>query len=233
MTEFIHYLPNPAAITTLNFEFLDVNDAMLADIKADSKMDALAFLTENFLTNVGCKAIHLNELETSGKICNEKMMLKSFDNSYDLRNVNLTLMHGECKYIFIETFGTFKNQVFFIEKVSNLIKELGKLDTSLNKNGKHLLDKLIKEETEKLKLYIRDRKVRNINEGFKKQLSILSENDMKVCIQIISGFSAQEIAILNETTLNNTRVMLHRICRKLNIESRIELKNYLAKIMTY
>lgn len=229
LTKFIHYLHNPAAIATLDFVFLDVNDEMINDIKAPSKDLALTFLTENFLVNNECKVLHLEELNKEGKICNQKMMVRKFGNNYDLRNVNYTLITGEQKLIFIETFGAFKNQMFFIEKISSLLKEIKKLDVSLNKNGKPILDEIIKGESENLKQFIDEKQIANAKGSISNHYPFLTENEIEFCVLIISGFSTQDIAIFQETTINNTRVVIHRICKKFNVENRMDLKNYIMR----
>jgi len=223
MTDFIHSLMLPTCVCTFDGELIDANQAMVADSKACSKFQ---LLNHNFIDLMVDKTKQhsiVDVLLSGNSVHDQHILLKFFDNTVDARITNVTLLSAPKKWMLMQYYKHELGHQPFIEKYELLLQEVHKIKPYLNKYGQTELIRICDQHKQHLAEGRHKTCVEYIAHQLLNKYPCLSPSDLHICAFISLGFSSHEIVHFLGCTLNNLRVHLHRICKKIKVSSREEL----------
>ena len=128
-----------------------------------------------------------------------------------------------------EDISNIENQehVEFWEKYNVIISEIKKLNPYLNNSGKKKLTNIF-DKAFSLNLYSPQSSLIIEKASFLNLKKYkLTNTELYICVLISLNFSNIEIVHLSNFSANYIRVTIHRICKKINVENRKELENFL------
>ncbi len=223
MTDFIHYLDTPACIVSFDGETIDANDLMVKDSRAASKEQFLSFMSYELCVDKNRHAELLKILLAGGTFRNQKVILKFFDNTYGVRTTNVSILSKEKRLLLFQNYGSYEISSDFVDKYNAVLNDFNKLKPYLNAQGKTLLTELYSGYYTKMNALEHNADNFSITKELSALYPQLTTNELYFCALLQSGFTSKEISLLIDFNPNKVRVTIHRICKKLNIESRNKL----------
>jgi len=232
MSDIIHKLGTPAGIVTFEGEVIDVNDWLLSDSRADSKLQILNYSIFDLNVDNTRHNEVIDYLIEKKVIQNQKALVRTFDGNIVERIFNATLLSEERRLILYQNYGSFDTQLSTVDYSGRLLKDFKKLYPYLNKVGKEVFNQVIEVHKSIINKSTQQAQIESISKKIDLSFSKLTQSEKYFSSMIAMGFSPKEIEHVSGFSPVTIRVNIHRICEKYDIDNRDELFCMLKQTVT-
>lgn len=230
--DFIHNLATPGGIISFDGEIKDINDSLLYDSYADSKLQIMNYCIFDLMVDSTKHDALVDILLHKKVIKNQSILVRTFDGKIIERNFNLSLISEESKLVFYQNYGSFGSQFSQIDYSGRLLKDIKKLYPFLNKAGKEVFNQIIEAHQNIVDRSTQHGQIENVTKKVASHFPKLTPSEKYFCALISLGFTSKEMEHLSGFTPSTIRVNIHRTCQKYNMADREELFTKLKQTVT-
>ncbi len=224
-----HVLPNPVFVVDQMGVLVDLNASatdLFQTIAVGEKIDIL-FIDKRYIK------LKLLELLQYHKVISDKAIFKTRENEVQSFEYKLTIL-SESNELFILSLNHLdsKNELLKLEIEQTFSAELHTLKPYLNKTGKELIERKIKEK--KLSVFFESEIIQTktkdfIDARFKteiaKQFPQFSDLELNIAYLLSIQASTKQIATICNKSTNATRVLVHRLLKKTSFKNKTDFSS--------